>query len=92
MLFDSSGQADRFLVLKAQPLAPRKVRVHQYDLAGADCGSVGSILINDVVSCSGEGLTPAECLASIAPSSREAATLYLSAPEPASAAGAAVAQ
>lgn len=86
VLFDHDGQADRFLILKSQPLAPRKVRVHQYDLAAADCASVGSILINDVVGCAGEGLTPALCLARIAPSSRETASLYISAPDPAAAA------
>jgi hypothetical protein len=86
VLFDQDGRADRFLVLKSQPLASRKIRVHQYDLAAARCEAIGSLLINDVVGCDGDGLTPALCLQRIAASSREKAELFLSASEPQTAA------
>jgi hypothetical protein len=81
VLFDQEGRAERFLVLKSQPLATQKIRVHQYDLADMSCAGIGSVLINDVVGCEGEGLTPALCLESVAASSREKATLFLSAAE-----------
>lgn len=90
VLFDPDGRAERFLVLKSQPLAPQKIRVHQYDLAGSSCSSIGSVLINDVVGCEGEGLNPNVCLAAVRLSSREQAKLFLSAsdaePAPAGAA------
>ncbi|SCZ26037.1 hypothetical protein [Afifella marina] len=77
VLFDPDGGAMRFLVLKSQPLIPGKIRVSQYDLADTQCSDVGSVLINDVVGCKGEGLGPATCLAKLAPSSRTDAALIL---------------
>jgi hypothetical protein len=79
VLFDGDGRVERFLVLKSQPLAPQKIRVHQYDLAGTRCDTIGSLLINDVVDCEGAELTPALCLDSLVASSREKAKLFLSA-------------
>jgi hypothetical protein len=83
VLFDADGRAGRFLVLKSQPLIPGKVRVSQYDLGETRCEDIGSILVNDVISCDGEGLTPAACLAALRLSSREAADLFLTVSGPA---------
>jgi len=77
VLFDPDGRAGRFLVLKSQPLIPGKVRVQQYDLGDTRCEDIGSVLINDVIGCEGEGLTPAVCLQELNPSSREKAGLFL---------------
>lgn len=77
VVFDAEGRAERFLLLKSEPLIPGKVRVHQYNLSATACTGIGSILVNDVVSCEGEGLDPASCLRMLRPSSREAADLYM---------------
>lgn len=87
VLFDTEGRAGRFLVLKSQPLIPGKVRVHRYDLDDTPCESIGAILVNDVVACDGEGLTPPACVSRLRLTSREKARLFLTtldrAPQPA---------
>lgn len=77
VLFDTEGRAGRFLILKSQPLVPGKVRVHQYDLDDTSCEAIGSVLINDVIACDGDGLNPAGCLSRLDVSSRENADLVL---------------
>ena len=77
VLFDADDRASRFLVLKSQGLTPGKIRVHQYNLDGTACDEIGGILVNDVVTCEGEGLDPGSCLGRIAASSREKADLFL---------------
>lgn len=70
VLFDAGGRVERFLLLKARPLAAGRTRVQQFDVKEAACGSIGRLLLNDVTQCDGEGLDPAGCLAAIAASSR----------------------
>lgn len=77
VLFDTEGRAGRFLILKSQPLIPGKVRVHQYDLDNTPCSEIGSVLINDVIACDGEGLDPSACLLKLDASSRETADLVV---------------
>lgn len=70
VLFGKDGAVQEFLVLKSNPLPAAKVRVQQFDIAGAKCGAIGRVLLNDVKECKVADLTPAACLAAIAPSSR----------------------
>jgi hypothetical protein len=77
VLFDHEGRAGQFLILKSRPLIPGKIRVHQYDLDDTSCDDIGSMLVNDVTTCDGEGLDPATCLSKLRPSSREDTDLVL---------------
>jgi|GEM_PF-453786 len=70
VLFDANGQVDRFLLLKARPLAPAKTRVQQFDVGQATCPEIGSVLLNDVTACAGDGLDAAACLDAVRPTSR----------------------
>lgn len=70
VLFDKSGQVDRFLVLKSRPLPAGKIRVQQFDVEGAKCGQFGRLLLNDVRDCAAGELKDAACLERIRPSSR----------------------
>jgi hypothetical protein len=70
VLFDTDGVVHRFLLLKARPLPPGKTRVQQFDVGDTDCAGIGSILLNDITDCAGEGLSPAACLEAIRPTSK----------------------
>ncbi|WP_342643507.1 hypothetical protein [Rhodoligotrophos ferricapiens] len=70
VLFDKDERVERFLVLSSKALPAEKIRVQQFDIAGLDCKGLGSVLVNDVKACEGEGLEPAKCLAELALSSK----------------------
>jgi len=70
VLFNKSESVERFLVLKSRPLTPKKIRVQQFDVRGVSCDAFGKLLLNDVKGCSGGGMSAADCLARIKPSSR----------------------
>ncbi len=72
VLFNADGQVDRFLLLKARPLSPAKTRVQQFDVGQATCSGIGSVLLNDVTACAGDGLDAAACLDAVKPTSRAA--------------------
>ena len=61
-VFGTGGGLDRLLRLGFGPLLEGKTRVKQFDLADMACEDVGRVLVNDVVRCDGEGLTPLTCL------------------------------
>lgn len=72
--FDDSGHARLFLSLEVGAMPVNKTRVLRFDL-GSDvaCDTVGRIVLDDVTSCEGPEMGPAECLAAIALSSRAGA-------------------
>jgi len=72
--FDDSGHATLFLSLEVGALPVNKTRILRFDL-GADvaCDKVSRIVLDDVTSCEGPEMGPAECLAAISLSSRAGA-------------------
>lgn len=81
VLFDRDQRVDRFIVLSSKALPVNKMRVQQFDIGGLDCGNLGSILVNDVKACGGEGLTPETCLGKLSLSSKGEAQLLSSVAE-----------
>jgi hypothetical protein len=71
VVFGRDGVIARRLAANLAPLPPEKTSVKLFDLPDTDCASVGSILLNDVLSCSG-GSAPPDCLGAVSVSSRAA--------------------
>jgi len=69
-LFGAGGGMDRLVSLDLKAMIPDKTKVLQFDLKGMACGDISRVLVNDVTSCTGQGLTPALCLGALDPSSR----------------------
>ncbi len=70
VLFDTELRVSNIVVLTTGRLAADKRRVRAFDLPDSTCTDVSSVLVNDVTTCDGPGLSPAMCLDAIAPSSR----------------------
>ncbi|MCR4267966.1 hypothetical protein [Nitratireductor sp. ZSWI3] len=62
-LFDKAGMVDRLLVLDFQDLPAAKTKVKRFDLADAECGAIGRVLVNDASACEGDGIAPGDCIA-----------------------------
>lgn len=71
-LFNAEGVVDRLTVLEFSEMPAGKTKVSRFDLAGAECGKIGRILINTATECSGAGLEPAACMRGIKTSTRAA--------------------
>lgn len=69
-LFNADGVIERLTVLEFRDMPAGKTKVSRFDLAGADCGKIGRILINTTTECSGEGIGPADCLKGIRTSTK----------------------
>ncbi len=50
-IFDSDGAFTRLLAVEFGALIENKTKILQFDLPETGCGSIGRILINDVVAC-----------------------------------------
>ena len=70
VLFNTDATVERFLVLKSRPLAPKKIRVQQFDVRGVPCERFGKLLLNDVKACKAGELDGPACLDRLQPSSR----------------------
>jgi hypothetical protein len=55
VLFDRDGVIARRLAVEAGPLPSQKTVVKAFVAEGLSCETVGSVLLNDVLSCAGEG-------------------------------------
>ncbi|RAH96564.1 hypothetical protein DLJ53_32160 [Acuticoccus sediminis] len=64
-VFDGDGGLDQLLRFSFGMLLEGKTRVKQFDLAQKTCDQIGRVLVNDVVRCEGDGLTPLMCLRSL---------------------------
>ena len=73
-LFNEAGVVDRLTVLDFKDLPDGKTRVTRFDLAGADCGKLGRVLINTATACAGSGVEPAACMGALKISTRTAIT------------------
>lgn len=61
-IFRAGGALDRLMRLNLGLMLEGKTRVRQFDLDGTPCEAIDSVLVNDVTSCTGEGLTPLDCM------------------------------
>lgn len=68
--FGADGGVERIALFDFGTLPVDRLRVRQFDLPGLSCDAVGSVLVNGVQGCVGEGLDAAHCAAAITVSSR----------------------
>jgi hypothetical protein len=59
VLFGTDGIIAERVAVEVGPLLADKTDVRLFDLAGTKCGSIGHILLNDVLSCQVGGTAPA---------------------------------
>jgi hypothetical protein len=55
VLFDRDGVIVRRLAVEIGPLPAEKTVVKAFVAEGVACGAIGALLLNDVLSCGGEG-------------------------------------
>lgn len=60
----------RRVAVEAGPLRADKTTVRLFDVNDVDCGAIGRILVNDVISCAVDGAARQDCIALVEPSSR----------------------
>jgi hypothetical protein len=70
VLFGKDGVIARRLALDVAPLRPRKKTVKLFDVASLACPALGSILVNDILSCKAGATEPANCIDAVAVESR----------------------
>jgi hypothetical protein len=71
ILFGTDGVIARRLAFDLGPLAPKKIAVRLFDVAGLPCDGIGRILVNDVLLCKQETEESHEaCLDRLAVTSR----------------------
>ncbi|MEM9248389.1 MAG: hypothetical protein AAGB05_06785 [Pseudomonadota bacterium] len=68
--FSPDGGVERIALFDFSALPVDRLRVRQFDLPGTACAAVGSMLVNGVQRCEGDGLDPDACAAAITVSSR----------------------
>lgn len=61
-VFGAGGGLENMVRLNFGVLIDGKTRVRQFDLSDTPCEAIGSVLVNDVAACSGEGIEPLDCL------------------------------
>ncbi len=66
IFFDRDGVIARRLAVQAGPLPAGKTMVRMFDVGGLACGTLGKVLVNDVMACEGLG----DCLARLSTDSR----------------------
>lgn len=76
ILFNQDQVIEKRVAASLAPIAAGKTTVKLFDIDGQDCARVGSVLINDVMSCSGTTGAIADCAKRITPSSRTGAKLF----------------
>jgi hypothetical protein len=62
VVFDRGGTIMHRLAVDAAPVRPAKTSVKVFDIAETACGTIGSILINDVIRCRDKGGDVAGCI------------------------------
>jgi hypothetical protein len=75
VVFDRSGIVLRRLVVDLAPLRAAKTSVKVFDIADTGCGSIGSVLLNDVLDCRDPGGNVADCVQRVSTSSKLAVSL-----------------
>lgn len=72
VMFDGDGVVAKRLAVQAAPLPSGKTSLKVFDIAGHACGGIGSILLNDVLTCEPAAEAGGDCLELIAASARGA--------------------
>ncbi len=62
VLFNADGLVERMTVLDFQDLPTGRTRVRQFNLPQTQCDGISRVLINDVATCTGEGLSEETCI------------------------------
>jgi hypothetical protein len=75
VLFGTDGVIIRRMAVEAAPLRPEKKAVKLFDIAGTACAAIGSVLVNDVMSCQGGQGEQPDCISQLTVASRVSATL-----------------
>lgn len=70
VFFDKQDIIRNRLYVELGPLVARKTAVRLFDIPDAECSALGSILVNDVVSCASETDEALNCLARLDLSSK----------------------
>lgn len=73
--FGTDGVIRQRVAVELGPVPAARTTVRLFDLAGADCPGLGSLLVNDVLTCSDSAGAVADCVDRLAVSSRATATL-----------------
>lgn len=69
-LFGADGAIARLVALEFRTMPEHKTRVVQFDIGDILCTDISRVLVNDVLTCEGEGLDPRGCLARLETASR----------------------
>jgi len=75
VLFGPDGIIARRLAVDVAPLRARKKSVKLFDVDGLACSGIGTVLLNDVLGCRSGAAERADCVDSLAVSSRATAGL-----------------
>lgn len=67
---DKDGVAAKRLAVEMGPVPGSKTLIKLFDFPGLSCPQLGSVLLNDVVTCAGAAASREECLAAIEPASK----------------------
>jgi len=72
-IFGKDGGISRIVSADFDGLTAGKTKVLQFDLKGIACSDVSRVLVNDVTTCTGDGIAPGACLAGLETRDRTAA-------------------
>ena len=70
VVFDRGGTIMRRLAVDVAPVRPAKTSVKVFDIPETTCGTIGSILVNDVIHCRNASGDVAECIDQLSTSSK----------------------
>lgn len=70
VVFDREGVIARRLAVDLSPVRANKTTVKAFLLSGLDCGAVGRLLLNDILSCEDEDGPREGCVDDVATSAR----------------------
>lgn len=75
VMFGTDGVIARRLAVEVGPLRPTKTSVKLFDVTGLACTGIGSVLVNDVMSCKSGADERSNCIDQVAVASRAKITL-----------------
>ncbi|MGE0118957.1 MAG: Tat pathway signal sequence domain protein [Dongiaceae bacterium] len=75
VLFGPDGIIARRIAVDVAPLRARKTSVKLFDVDALACGSIGSVLVNDVLDCRGGAGETADCVEALAVSTRASVSI-----------------
>jgi len=76
VFFDADGVIARRLAVETAPLPARKTSVRAFAVEGLDCGGIGRVLLNTVLTCEADGAARDDCLGLVETASRADAEFF----------------